>query len=142
MPEIDSLTITVTLDAGTNEDYGVDWERTWSEQTWNENFETDNIISKTIYLDTGLQPPTNIEIELNPENGTIDLQWDGNNRSTYKVYSSTNPYDGFEEDLTGTYNGNSWSAPLPKENRFYYVVETDERQSRKSKNFYFKKKIN
>jgi len=26
------------------------------------------------------------------------------------------------EDLTGTFDGESWSAPLPLEKRFYYVV--------------------
>lgn len=139
MPDVDSLIINVVLDAGTNEDYGIDWERTWSEQAWHENYDSDNIISKTIYLNTGLQPPTNIEIDLNPGSGTINLQWDGSNRTTYKVYSSTNPYNGFEEDLSGTYNGNSWSASLPNENRFYYVVETDGRGYTRSKQVHYRK---
>ena len=140
MPDADSLTITVILDAGTNTDFGTDWEATWNDQNWWEtNDDTDNEFSKTIYLNTGLQPPTNIEINLNPGSGTINLQWDGNNRTTYKVYSSTNPYDEFEEDLSGTYNGNSWSAPLPAENRFYYVVETDSRESTRSKQVHYKK---
>ncbi|MDP8202667.1 MAG: amidase domain-containing protein [Candidatus Tenebribacter burtonii] len=139
MPDVDSLIINIKLDAGDSLDYGADWERTWGEQTWHEDFESDNIISKTIYLDTGLQPPTNIEIDLNPGSGLINLQWDGSNRTTYKVYSSTNPYDGFEEDLSGTYNGNSWSASLPNENRFYYVVETDGRGTTRSKQVHYRK---
>lgn len=133
MPELDSLTITIKLDAGINADNGTDWEAAWNDQNWLETFEADNNFSKTIYLYTGLQTPTNPQIELNPESGTIDFQWDGNNRSTYKVYSSITPYDGFAEDLTGTYSGTSWTAPQPTENRFYYVVETDGRNERKSK---------
>ena len=139
MPEIDSLTINVILDAGQNQDFGGDWEATWNDQNWQEDFESDNIISKTIYLDTGLQPPSNLQLNLNPSNDTINLQWDGNDRSIYRVYSSSNPYNGFEEDLTGTYSINSWSAPLPTENRFYYVVETDERYGRKSNTLHLKK---
>jgi hypothetical protein len=137
MPEIDSLIINIKLDAGQNQDFGDDWEATWSDQNWVEDFETDNTISKTIYL--GLQPPTNLEIEITPDRGAIDINWDGDINSTYKVYSSSDPYSGFEEDLTGTYSGTSWSAPLPAENRFYYVVEIDERHGRKSNIFHFNK---
>ena len=139
MPDIDSLTISIHLDAGDSLDYGADWERTWGEQHWHETNETDNIISKTIYLNTGLQPPTNLEIEVTPNRGTIDINWDGNNRSTYKVYSSTNPYNNFEEDLSGVYDGTSWSAPLPIENMFYYVVETDGRGTTRSKQVHYRK---
>ncbi len=139
MPDVDSLTINVTLDAGDSLDYGTDWERTWSEQTWHETNEMDNIISKTIYRNTGLQAPTNIEINPNPGSGTLDLQWNGNRRSIYKIYSSTNPYSGFEEDLSGTFDGLSWSAPLPTENMFYYVVETDGRGTTRSKQVHYRK---
>jgi hypothetical protein len=139
MPELDSLTISIHFDAGDSLDYGDDWERTWGEQNWEEEFEFDNTISKTIYLDTGLQSPTNLQLNFDPSNETINLQWEGNPSSSYKVYSSNNPYTGFVEDLTGTYSTNSWSAPLPTENRFYYVVEIDERHGRKSNILHFKK---
>ncbi|MCK4653058.1 MAG: hypothetical protein KAU01_01275, partial [Candidatus Cloacimonetes bacterium] len=140
MPELDSLTINVKLDDGSGQDYGDDWERTWNDQNWQETNETDNIISKTLYLNTGLQPPTNVHIEVNTGRNDLQIQWEGNPSSSYKVYSSNNPYSGFVEDLTGTYSTNSWSTPLPTENRFYYVVETDERHDRKSNILHFKKK--
>ena len=137
MPDVDSLTINIKLDAGDSLDYGADWERTWSEQNWVEESELDNTISKTIYL--GLQPPINLEIEITPNRGTIDINWYGDITSTYKVYSSSDPYSGFEEDLTGSYSGTSWSAPLPSENRFYYVVKTDGRESTRSRKVRYRK---
>jgi hypothetical protein len=133
MSDMESITITVRLDAGQGRDSGADWEATWNDQNWAESDSLDNILSKTIYLETGLQTPTNVEIEVDTESDSLHLQWEGNRRSTYKVYSSTNPYTDFEEDLTGIYSGTSWSAPFPSENRFYYVVETDGRNERKSK---------
>ena len=139
MPNIDSLRITVKLDAGDNQDYGETWKRTWNEQTWIESHEDDNEFSKMIY--TKIPKVTNIRVNLNNNRGTINIQWDGDSSLIYKIYSSTNPNDEFEEDLSGTFNGNSWEAPQPSENKFYYIIATDGRNSKKSKSIrYLKRK--
>mgnify|MGYP006291713909 FL=1 len=138
--DVESITINIELDAGDNSDYGDDWEATWNDQNWQETNESDNIISKTIYAENTLEPPTNVEIEVDTETDSISVGFDGDRQSNYLVYSSDNPYTGFEEDLTGTYSNNSWTAPLPDENRYYYVVETDERVDNITKTKIFKVK--
>ena len=40
----------------------------------------------------------------------------------YKVYSSYNPYSGFNEDSTGTFDGTSWTASINDAKKFYYVT--------------------
>jgi len=69
----------------------------------------------------GILPPENVTISTDSE--SIFLFWDAVPGATgYAVHSSDEPYAGFMEDLTGTFDGESWSAPLPLEKRFYYVV--------------------
>ena len=64
--------------------------------------------------------PTNIIISINDSN--VELFWDAVSGATsYKVYSSDDPYSGFEEDTSGTFVGESWSAPATNEKKFYYV---------------------
>ena len=41
--------------------------------------------------------------------------------TSYKVYSSDDPYSGFVEDGSGTFSGESWNAPLPTGKKFYYM---------------------
>jgi hypothetical protein len=40
---------------------------------------------------------------------------------SFKVYSSSDPYSGFEEDLSGILNGESWSTAEVDAKKFYYV---------------------
>ncbi len=68
----------------------------------------------------GILPPGNVTISVVSE--VVYLSWDTVAGATsYKVYSSDDPYTGFQEDLTGTFNGESWSASAPNGNMFYYV---------------------
>ena len=68
--------------------------------------------------------PENIEIEIT-ENDVV-ITWDEvTGASSYIVYSSANPYNDFEEDLSGSYNGESWSTSIVNEKKFYYVTATD-----------------
>lgn len=41
--------------------------------------------------------------------------------TAYKVYSSNNPYDGFTEDLTGVFAGESWSTSAAGGRKFFKV---------------------
>jgi hypothetical protein len=75
--------------------------------------------------DTGyvVPPPTpqNITLSTDLVNSEIILNWDDAGMYDYKVYSSEEPYNGFQEDLSGTYSTTSWSAPISEYKRFYYV---------------------
>ncbi len=42
--------------------------------------------------------------------------------SSYKVFSSDNPDTGFIEDVSGSFDGESWSAPIENMKKFYYVT--------------------
>ncbi len=68
----------------------------------------------------GILPPGNVTISVVSE--VVYLSWDTVAGATsYKVYSSDDPYTGFQEDLTGTFVGESWSASIPNGKKFYYV---------------------
>ncbi len=70
--------------------------------------------------------PQNVTVYIDAD--SVYLSWSiARHRSTYKVYSSNNPYSDFEEDLTGTYNETSWTAPLPTadDKKFYYVTSVN-----------------
>ena len=66
----------------------------------------------------------------NPESVTISntatevtVSWNAViGASSYKVYYSTDPYTGFIEDTSGSYNGSNWTAPFVESKKFYYVV--------------------
>jgi len=61
-------------------------------------------------------------VTISTENSNITLNWEAVTGATsYKVYSSDDPYDGFTEDLTGTFAGESWSAPATNIKKFYFV---------------------
>ena len=65
-------------------------------------------------------PPQNVAISIT---GTqIQITWDAVPGATsYKVYSSTDPYSITEEDTTGTLVDTTWTAPIPDVKKFYYV---------------------
>lgn len=68
---------------------------------------------------------------------TIIISWDEvPNANSYKIYSSNEPYSGFELDETGEFNGTSWTTSNVNEKRFYYVTAHSDppvATSRKSK---------
>ena len=64
-----------------------------------------------------------IEALISVLDGDILLSWtpyDGANG--YKIYSSTSPYGGFEEDTSGVFEGMTWRAPQTDLNRHYRVT--------------------
>lgn len=83
--------------------------------------------------DAVVSPPVPLDVMISINTDSVYITWSATrNRNTYKVYSSSNPYDGFEEDLSGTFDGNSWTAPFPSgdDKKFYYVTSSDEREQR------------
>jgi len=87
-----------------------------------------NECSVSIY--TGLFAPSNLVIT--NENPNIKLTWSPiSGASEYKVYSSNDPYGTFAEDLSGTFDGEEWIAPLSSSRLFYYVVAVNESMKEK-----------
>ena len=82
-------------------------------------------------METGSPVPEDVGITIDAD--SVHITWStSSDRTTYKVYSSNDPYLDFTEDLTGTYNETSWTAPFPTEEdkKFYYVTSSDEREQR------------
>ncbi|MBN2790470.1 MAG: C10 family peptidase [Candidatus Delongbacteria bacterium] len=73
---------------------------------------------------SSMTTPANVTIAENATNVTIT--WDAvTGASSYKVYSSSDPYGTFSENTSGSFNGEQWVAPLTESKLFYYVVATD-----------------
>ena len=67
-----------------------------------------------------LDPPLNITVVI--IGSSIHLSWDAvTNATSYKVYSSDDPYTGFLEDTSGSFAGESWSTSILNEKKFYYM---------------------
>ncbi|MCD4760776.1 right-handed parallel beta-helix repeat-containing protein [bacterium] len=74
---------------------------------------------------TALDPPRNVTIEISA--GEVTLSWDAvAGANSYKVYSSEDPYTGFVEDSSGSFDEESWSAPIGDEKKFYHVIASTE----------------
>ena len=72
-----------------------------------------------------LLPPNNVTIFIVGD--AVHLNWnpvDGAN--SYNVYTSDDPYTGFELDETGTFDGTSWTAINLDDTRFYHVTAIEE----------------
>lgn len=68
--------------------------------------------------------PENVEIEI--IGNDVVITWDEViGASSYKVYSSDEPYDNFSEDLSGSFVGESWSTSIINEKKFYHVTATN-----------------
>jgi hypothetical protein len=93
-------------------------------QGWDDGngvFSNDTDILNIISNAAGIDIPQNVHISY--QGNEIVIFWDVvSGANSYKIYSSNNPYNGFEEDLTGNYNGTSWSTSVTNEKRFYYVI--------------------
>jgi len=69
-----------------------------------------------------LSTPANVSINIDGNN--VIITWDVvPNATLYKVYSSENPYSGFNSpDPTGIFIDTTWTAPVTNEKKFYYVT--------------------
>lgn len=65
--------------------------------------------------------PENVVIEI--IGNDVVITWDEvSGASSYKVYSSDEPYDNFMEDLSGSFVDESWSTSITNEKKFYHVT--------------------
>ena len=66
-------------------------------------------------------PPEDVTITV--VNNIVTISWSAVASATsYKVYSSNDPYENFTVDTSGSFDGESWSASLPADKKFYYVT--------------------
>jgi hypothetical protein len=73
-------------------------------------------------MEIPLATPENIVIQV--AGGTVQISWDSVAGATsYMVYSSSDSYGAvFIEDLSGVFDGTTWSAPVIEADRFYQVT--------------------
>ena len=65
-------------------------------------------------------PPQNVTIEIIGKD--VHLSWNAvTGANSYKVYSSDDPYTEFIEDTSGSFDGESWSAPIGDVKKYYHV---------------------
>ena len=65
--------------------------------------------------------PENVRITIIGDQ--VHIEWDDVPGATsYNIYSSEYPYTGFSLDLSGTFSGSSWSAPVQEVKLYYYVT--------------------
>jgi len=68
-----------------------------------------------------IDPPQNVTVTTISD--SIHISWDAvPGAISYKIYSSDHPNSGFTEDTTGTFDNESWSAPVPNRKKFYFVT--------------------
>ena len=71
-----------------------------------------------------LSAPTNVTLSV--DSGSVYINWDAvSGASSYKVYSSCNPYSDFIEDISGSFDGESWNASIGEVKKFYYVTSVN-----------------
>ena len=69
-----------------------------------------------------MQPSPPANVVMNVSGATLTISWNAVPAATsYKVFSSNDPYTGFAEDTTGTFNGTSWSVTLSGSKKYFYV---------------------
>jgi len=100
--------------------------------------ETEDYKDFTLYWgdwQPALDIPENVSISIDNE---IHLSWESVPDATYyRVYSAADPSEHFEIDLTGTFFGTNWYAPINENKRFYYVTAANANR-KKSKNKFVK----
>ena len=63
------------------------------------------------------------DVTITVENDIVTISWSAvSDATSYKVYASEDPYENFTEDTSGIFVGESWSASLAAEKKFYYVT--------------------
>lgn len=67
-----------------------------------------------------LSVPSGVEVTYAGSNVTVSWQA-VSGADSYQVYSSAEPYQNFSLDLSGNFDGTSWTAPATHTKRFYHV---------------------
>jgi len=83
-------------------------------------------LSWQTYPPTTLNTPENVMIVVSETEVTIS--WDAvTGANSYKIFAADSPDGIFIEDTSGSFDGNSWTATIDSERKFYYVkASTDE----------------
>lgn len=85
-----------------------------------------NAAHDTLFTNGAIAAPQHLVITINHEvthYDSLTLSWDPvPGAMFYRVYSSDEPGSGFSQDVTGIFNGTTWTAPIPGVKRFYYVT--------------------
>ena len=77
------------------------------------------------FMNVELDTPQNVVVLLDNQN--ITISWEQVDRATsYKVYSSENPYSDFTEDMSGTFDGTTWTASISGSKKFFYITAVSE----------------
>ncbi|HHE39112.1 MAG TPA: hypothetical protein ENL20_11170 [Candidatus Cloacimonetes bacterium] len=80
-----------------------------------------------------LDIPQNIVISIEND---IHISWNSvPDAAFYRVYSSDNPSEHFEIDLSGTFFDTNWYAPILEGKRFYFVTAVNENRNNLRKKF-------
>lgn len=75
------------------------------------------------FMGTSTIPDIPVNIAISNDGSEVTVSWDEVTGATsYKVYSSTDPYTGFNAVSTGSYGETSWTGPFDGNKLFYYVV--------------------
>ncbi|MDA3838529.1 MAG: aryl-sulfate sulfotransferase [Candidatus Delongbacteria bacterium] len=65
---------------------------------------------------------TPVNITITKSSDTTLIEWNPIiGISNYKVYSSSDPYSGFQEDISGDFTDESWTCSATESKKFYYV---------------------
>lgn len=96
---------------------------------------TDGIVSYRLSPDGVLETSSGVDIPVQTEHqrvaglaidvtgSSVTLSWSAASGATsYKVYSGSAPGQAFTEDLSGSFSGTSWTAPVIQPRRYYYVT--------------------
>lgn len=86
--------------------------------------DTQNITVPVKYSVYELTAPLNVTTSVST--GTMTVDWDDVPYATsYKIYSSNDPYGTFTEDVSGNFSGSSWSTSIVNAKKFYKVTALD-----------------
>ncbi|RLC47467.1 MAG: hypothetical protein DRH57_04010 [Candidatus Cloacimonadota bacterium] len=79
--------------------------------------------TKTVFAGfSEYKPPTVENVRINIDTAYVYVEWDSVPGATsYKIYSSNNPYTEFELNTSGTFNGTTWQCQINENRKFYYV---------------------
>ena len=89
----------------------------------NEAHGTENTLTAPV-IDTITSTADSVHIAWNPVPGA----------SSYRMYSSEKAYSGFQQDLTGIFNGENWTAQITDPMKFFHVTAAAEPEESGSSN--------
>jgi endonuclease I len=98
----------------------VEIARTWGIAGYQDDIPNPFVINSTLAerIWFYLPPPESVNIDI--INNQVFLSWNPVvGADYYKVYSSDNPFSGFEEDFTGSFTDTTWSAQIIEDYKFY-----------------------